>query len=312
MKKHITMIITAMMAAAVLAGCGTSKEAATTAASSGTAAAAEAGARAEAEARAETETKAETKTGAGAQTGADAKAEAAMGQETEILVAAAASLKNAYEDELIPMFQEQYPGVTVKGTYDSSGKLQTQIEEGLEADVFMSAAAKQMTALDEEGMIESDTITSLLENKIVLIVPTGSSAGIEKFEDIEKAETIALGDPASVPAGQYAEEALTSLGIWDKIQDKVSFGTNVTEVLNQVAASSADAGIVYATDAASMADKVEVVAEAPEGSLAKKVIYPVAVVKNTAHPEEAKNFVEFLKTDEAMKVFEEYGFTKGE
>ena len=137
MKKHITMIITAMMAAAVLAGCGTSKEAATTAASSGTAAAAEAGARAEAEARAETETKAETKTGAGAQTGADAKAEAAMGQETEILVAAAASLKNAYEDELIPMFQDKYPGVTVKGTYDSSGKLQTQIEEGLEADVFM-------------------------------------------------------------------------------------------------------------------------------------------------------------------------------
>ena len=103
MKKHITMIITAMMAAAVLAGCGTSKEAATTAASSGTAAAAEA------EARAETETKAETKTGAGAQTGADAKAEAAMGQETEILVAAAASLKNAYEDELIPMFQDKYP-----------------------------------------------------------------------------------------------------------------------------------------------------------------------------------------------------------
>lgn len=262
MKKHITMIITAMMAAAVLAGCGTSKEAATTAASSGTAAAAEAGARAEAEARAETETKAETKTGAGAQTGADAKAEAAMGQETEILVAAAASLKNAYEEELIPMFQDKYPGVTVKGTYDSSGKLQTQIEEGLEADVFMSAAPKQMTALDGEGLIVSDTITNLLENKIVLIVPSDSDSGFTRFEDIEKAESIALGDPASVPVGQYSEEALTSLGIWDKIQDKVSFGTNVTEVLNQVAAASADAGIVYATDAASMADQVKVVAEA--------------------------------------------------
>ena len=304
MRKHITMMMAAMMAAAVLAGCGTSKEAATTATSAGTASTEAA--------EAENKTDAKTKAGTEAQAGTDIKAEAAPGQDTEILVAAAASLKNAYEDELIPMFQEQYPGVTVKGTYDSSGKLQTQIEEGLEADVFMSAAAKQMTALDEEGMIESDTITSLLENKIVLIVPAGSSAGIEKFEDIEKAETIALGDPASVPAGQYAEEALASLGIWDKIQDKVSFGTNVTEVLNQVAASSADAGIVYATDAASMADKVEVVAEAPEGSLAKKVIYPVAVVKNTAHPEEAKNFVEFLKTDEAMKVFEEYGFTKGE
>ena len=294
MKKQVCMMMAAVMAAAALTGCsgGTKETAAAT----------------EAETTQATATAAETE----AETSAGETTAARAGESTEILVAAAASLKNAYEDELIPMFQEQYPGVTVKGTYDSSGKLQTQIEEGLEADVFMSAAAKQMTALDEEGMIESDTITSLLENKIVLIVPTGSSTGIEKFEDIEKAETIALGDPASVPAGQYAEEALTSLGIWDKIQDKVSFGTNVTEVLNQVAASSADAGIVYATDAASMADKVEVVAEAPEGSLAKKVIYPVAVVKNTAHPGEAKNFVEFLKTDEAMKVFEEYGFTKGE
>ncbi len=296
MKKHITMMMAAVMAATVLAGCGASKEAATTAAPSETAA--EAGTTAG--------------TDAGTETEADTKAEAASGQETEILVAAAASLKNAYEDELIPMFQDKYPGVTVKGTYDSSGKLQTQIEEGLEADVFMSAATKQMTALDGEGMIASDTITNLLENKIVLIVPAGSGSGLARFEDIEKAESIALGDPASVPAGQYAEEALTSLGIWDKIQDKVSFGTNVTEVLNQVAAASADAGIVYATDAASMADQVQVVAEAPEGSLAKKVIYPVAVVKNTANEEAAKNFVEFLKTDEAMKVFESYGFTKGE
>ena len=237
---------------------------------------------------------------------------AASGEETEILVAAAASLKNAYEDKLIPMFEEANPGVTVKGTYDSSGKLQTQIEEGLEADVFMSAAKKQMTALDEEGMIASDTITDLLENKIVLIVPTGNEKKLEKFEDIENADSIALGDPASVPAGQYAQEALTNLGIWDKIQDKVSFGTNVTEVLNQVAAASADAGIVYATDAASMADKVEVVAEAPEGSLSKKVIYPVAVVKGTAHEEVAKEFVAFLQTDKAITVFEDYGFSSAQ
>ena len=296
MKKHISMMMAAMMAATVLAGCGASGGAAPTAAPTEAATTA-------------AETEAET---TAAETESTTEAAQAAGEETEILVAAAASLKNAYEEELIPMFQDKYPGVTVKGTYDSSGKLQTQIEEGLEADVFMSAATKQMTALDEEGMIASDTITNLLENKIVLIVPTGSDSKLAKFEDIENAESIALGDPASVPAGQYAEEALTNLGTWDKIQDKVSFGTNVTEVLNQVAAASADAGIVYATDAASMADKVEVVAEAPEGSLAKKVIYPVAVVKNTAHEEQAKNFVEFLKTDEAMKVFEAYGFTKGE
>jgi molybdate ABC transporter, periplasmic molybdate-binding protein len=280
----------AMMAAGMLAGCsGSAKET--------TAAATEAATTAE-------ETKAE-------ETTAEETTAAASGEETEILVAAA-SLKNAYEDKLIPMFEEANPGVTVKGTYDSSGKLQTQIEEGLEADVFMSAAKKQMTALDEEGMIASDTITDLLENKIVLIVPTGNEKKLEKFEDIENADSIALGDPASVPAGQYAQEALTNLGIWDKIQDKVSFGTNVTEVLNQVAAASADAGIVYATDAASMADQVEVVAEAPEGSLAKKVIYPVAVVKGTAHEEVAKEFVAFLQTDKAITVFEEYGFSSAQ
>ena len=290
MKKHICLVMAAMMAAGMLAGCsGSAKET--------TAAATEAATTAE-------ETKAE-------ETTAEETTAAASGEETEILVAAAASLKNAYEDKLIPMFEEANPGVTVKGTYDSSGKLQTQIEEGLEADVFMSAAKKQMTALDEEGMIASDTITDLLENKIVLIVPTGNEKKLEKFEDIENADSIALGDPASVPAGQYAQEALTNLGIWDKIQDKVSFGTNVTEVLNQVAAS-ADAGIVYATDAASMADQVEVVAEAPEGSLAKKVIYPVAVVKGTAHEEVAKEFVAFLQTDKAITVFEEYGFSSAQ
>ena len=290
MKKQICLVMAAMMAAGMLAGCsGSAKET--------TAAATEAATTAE-------ETKAEETTAE--------ETTAASGEETEILVAAAASLKNAYEDKLIPMFEEANPGVTVKGTYDSSGKLQTQIEEGLEADVFMSAAKKQMTALDEEGMIASDTITDLLENKIVLIVPTGNEKKLEKFEDIENADSIALGDPASVPAGQYAQEALTNLGIWDKIQDKVSFGTNVTEVLNQVAAASADAGIVYATDAASMADQVEVVAEAPEGSLAKKVIYPVAVVKGTAHEEVAKEFVAFLQTDKAITVFEGYGFSSAQ
>lgn len=296
MRKQIGMMLAAVLAAGALAGCSSSSKettAAPTTAAETTAAATEAE-KETAEAESEEET-----------------TEAAAGEAEEILVAAAASLKNAYEEELIPMFQEKYPNVTVKGTYDSSGKLQTQIEEGLEADVFMSAATKQMKALDEEGMIDSETITNLLENKIVLIVPSGSDAGLEAFEDIADAASIALGDPASVPAGQYAQEALTSLGIWDSIQDEVSFGTNVTEVLNQVAAASADAGIVYATDAASMADQVTVVAEAPEGSLSAKVIYPVAVVKDSAHADSANAFVEFLKTPEAMEVFESYGFSAG-
>lgn len=292
MKKPFAVVMAAMMAAGMMAGCS-SKTQETTAATT------------EAETTAEETTAAETE----AESKEEAKAD--LGEQS-ILVAAAASLKNAYEDELIPMFEEQYPGVTVEGTYDSSGKLQTQIEEGLEADVFMSAATKQMKALDEEGMIASDTIVNLLENKIVLIVPTGSDSKSDSFEKIGDAASIALGDPESVPAGQYAKEALTSLNVWDSIQDKVSFGTNVTEVLNQVAAASADAGIVYATDAASKADQVTVVAEAPEGSLEKKVIYPVAVVKATAHEDAAKAFVDFLQTPEAIAVFESYGFVAAE
>ncbi len=292
MKKTFAVVMAAMMAAGMMAGCS-SKPQETTAAAT------------EAETTAEETTAAETE----AESKEEAKAD--LGEQS-ILVAAAASLKNAYEDELIPMFEEQYPGVTVEGTYDSSGKLQTQIEEGLEADVFMSAATKQMKALDEEGMIASDTIVNLLENKIVLIVPAGSDSKIDSFEKIGDAESIALGDPESVPAGQYAKEALTNLNVWDSIQDKVSFGTNVTEVLNQVAAASADAGIVYATDAASKADQVTVVAEAPEGSLEKKVIYPVAVVKATTHEDAAKAFVDFLQTPEAIAVFESYGFVAAE
>lgn len=292
MKKPFAVVMAAMMVAGMMAGCS-SKPQETTAAAT------------------ETETIAAETTAAETEAESKAEAKADLGEQS-ILVAAAASLKNAYEDELIPMFEEQYPGVTVEGTYDSSGKLQTQIEEGLEADVFMSAATKQMKALDEEGMIASDTIVNLLENKIVLIVPTGSDSKIDSFEKIGDAASIALGDPESVPAGQYAKEALTNLNVWDSIQDKVSFGTNVTEVLNQVAAVSADAGIVYATDAASKADQVTVVAEAPEGSLEKKVIYPVAVVKATAHEDAAKAFVDFLQTPEAIAVFESYGFVAAE
>ena len=291
MKKQITVVMAAMMAAGMMAGCASKTQETTQAAT-------------EAETTAEETTALET-TAAEAEDEIEAKAD--LGEQS-ILVAAAASLKNAYEDKLIPMFEEQYPGVTVEGTYDSSGKLQTQIEEGLEADVFMSAATKQMKTLDEEGLIASDTMVDLLENKIVLIVPAGSDSRIDSFEKIGDAASIALGDPESVPAGQYAKEALTNLNVWDSIQDKVSFGTNVTEVLNQVAAASADAGIVYATDAASMADQVTVIAEAPEGSLEKKVIYPVAVVKATEHEDAAKAFVDFLQTPEAMEVFESYGF----
>ena len=229
---------------------------------------------------------------------------------TDIQLAAAASLKNAYDDKLIPLFQEKYPGVTVTPTYASSGDLQTQIENGLKADVFMSAANKQMNALIEEDLIDNDTNLQFLENKVVLIVPADSDANISSFDDLKDIEgTIAIGDPESVPAGQYAQQVLNNTGIWDDVESKLSLGTDVTAVLNQVAQGSAECGIVYATDAKSMPDDVKVVCEAPDDALDTPVIYPVAVVKNSENADAANKFVDFLQSQEAKDIFVEYGFT---
>ena len=231
------------------------------------------------------------------------RSEEKSGLSGTVTLAAAASLEYAFEEELIPAFEELNPEVTIEGVYDSSGKLQQQIESGLAADLFFSAAPTQMNALDEEGMIDSDSIVSLLENKIVLIIPTSSDASFASFEDITDANTVAIGDPKSVPVGQYS-----NLGLWDAVSAKASFGTNVTEVLNWVAESSADCGIVYATDAATT-DRVKVVAEAPADSLKSPVLYPVAMTKEAPNQEATEAFYEFILSDDAMTIFESYGFT---
>ena len=259
------------------------------------------------QAAAEAATKAETETTAKAEetTEAAEKAEAQT-----VTIAAAASLETCLRDELIPLFEKQNPGFTIEGTYDSSGKLQTQIEEGAGIDVFFSAATKQMDALNDEGMIQEGSVRNLLENKIVFIVPTGDEGNYSSFEDIAKAENAALGDPDSVPVGQYSKEALTNLGLWDEVLAKASLGTNVTEVLNWVAEGSAKAGIVYATDAA-QTDKVTIVAEAPEGSV-KKAIYPAGIIKDCENPDGAQKFIDFLASSEAMDIFVKNGFAAAE
>lgn len=237
--------------------------------------------------------------------------EAASVQETEqepveILVAAAASLQNSME-ELGKRYHSANPGTTVTFTFGSSGTLQEQIEQGAPVDVFMSAALKQMKTLEEKGLILNDTKKELLENKVVLIVPKDSTLDIKGFEDILMAPTIALGDPESVPVGQYSEEIFTSLNLLDDVKKQANYAKDVTEVLTWVSTGNAEAGVVYATDAMS-SKEVTVVAEAPEGSTSK-VLYPVAVVKDTKEEEAAKAFVDYLASKEALAVFEKYGFT---
>jgi molybdate transport system substrate-binding protein len=228
-------------------------------------------------------------------------------QDTKIMIAAAASLKNVFDEKLIPEFEKDNQNIIVEATYDSSGKLQQQIKEGAPVDVFISAATKQIDELNNEGYILEDSIKELLENKIVVIIPKDSNIEINNFEDLVKAEKIAIGDPASVPAGQYAKELLTSLNLWDRVQDKLSLGTNVSEVLNWVKEKSADVGIVYSTDAYST-DEVKIVLEADE-NMVSKVIYPVGIIKSSKNIVNAREFIEFLQSEKANEIFAEYGFT---
>lgn len=225
----------------------------------------------------------------------------------ELHILAAASLTDAFE-EIAKEYEKMAPDVRIVFNFDSSGTLKTQIEQGAPADLFVSAAMRQMNELDEAGLIKTDTIIKLLENKVVLIKPAGEQTEIASFEDAasDKAEMIAIGN-ADVPAGQYAEEIYKNLGLWDAVQKKANLATNVRQVLDWVATGNVPCGVVYATDAMIEKD-VEIICEAPEGSC-EKVIYPAGVVKDSRYPEEAEAFENYLRTEEAEKILKNYGFT---
>ena len=224
----------------------------------------------------------------------------------------AASLSNAME-EIQKDFNETYPDVEILYNADSSGTLQTQIEEGARCDIFFSAADKQMNALVDEDLAKKDTVEDILENKVVLIKPKDGETKVTGFENITDAANIALaGD--SVPVGQYYREIFDNLGITDEVNKmEINEGKNVSEVLAAVSEGSNEIGIVYATDAASVADKVDVIAEAPADALKTPVLYPVGLIEDKEASEDdtaaAEAFLEYIKSDDAMKVFEKYGFT---
>ena len=224
----------------------------------------------------------------------------------------AASLSNAME-EIQKDFNETYPDVEILYNADSSGTLQTQIEEGARCDIFFSAADKQMNALVDENLAKKDTVEDILENKVVLIKPKDGETKVTGFENIADAANIALaGD--SVPVGQYSREIFDNLGITDEVNKmEINEGKNVSEVLAAVSEGSNEIGIVYATDAASVADKVDVIAEAPADALKTPVLYPVGLIEDKEASEDdvaaAEAFLEYIKSDDAMKVFEKYGFT---
>lgn len=232
----------------------------------------------------------------------------ASGESVQLTVFAAASLTETL-NEISEQYKTVAPNVELVFNFDSSGTLKTQIEEGADCDLFLSAAQKQMNALEEENLINADTRIDLLENKVVLAVPEGNPADIQSFEDIgtDKCKLVALGNE-DVPVGSYSIEILTNLGILDELEssNKITYGSNVKEVTTQVSEASVDAGVVYCTDAYSAG--LTPVDEATK-EMCGQVIYPAAVMKNALHAEAAKEFLAYLRTDKAATVFESVGFT---
>ena len=242
-------------------------------------------------------------------------------EKTELVVFAAASMTETL-NQIKTDYEAQHKDITLTYNFDSSGTLKTQIQEGATCDVFISAAQKQMDQLDASkdntanpeqlDFINSDSRMDLLENKVVLVVPENNPKNINSFDDLKsKLESgdvlLAMGN-SDVPVGQYTQKILQYWGLDEKAladAGEITYGSNVKEVTTQVSEGSADCGVVYYTDAYSAGLKI--VGEATE-EMCGKTIYPAAVMKNSEHPEHAQEFLAYLSSDAAAKVFEKVGF----
>lgn len=223
-----------------------------------------------------------------------------------LLISAAASLQDALE--AINSQFEANSGITVNYNFGSSGSLQQQIEQGAPADVFFSAAKKQMDALQEKKLILTNTRRNLLTNNLVLVVPSNSTLNLTGFRQLTSSEVrrIAVGEFRSVPVGQYTEELLTNLGILGQLRPKLVFGNNVRNVLAAVESGNADAGVVYATDA-KISARVKQVATAPS-NLHSPIVYPITVLSRSRNADAARKYVQYLSSNPAKTVFKQYGF----
>jgi molybdate transport system substrate-binding protein len=228
-------------------------------------------------------------------------------RQAALTVSAAASVQDALRATASEYTRLHPTAANVEFNFGASGALAQQIEQGAPVDVFLSAAPQPMDRLAARGLLLGGTRCDLLRNDIVLIVPA-NHAGIS-FPGLAAAavKQAALGDPASVPAGDYGRQVLTNFGIWEEVRPKLVLAKDVRQVLAYVATGNVDAGIVYATDARQTSN-VQIAAVAPENSHAP-VVYPVAIVASTRNAVAARNFLAFLEGPYAREIFTSYGFT---
>lgn len=227
-------------------------------------------------------------------------------QQKAVTVSAAASLKDAL-NEIKTSFERENPDIKVSYNFGSSGALQQQILQGAPADLFFSAAEDKFDELVEKGLINRKSGIDLVGNQLMLVVPKDTKE-IESFTDLkEHAKTIAIGTPESVPAGKYAKEMMENMGIWKDIEKKMIFAKDVRQVLTYVETGNVDAGIVYKTDAL-ISSKVTPIATAEEG-FHTPIIYPLGVINESKNQESAMIFYEFMQSDQALSIMEQYGFS---
>lgn len=225
----------------------------------------------------------------------------------ELMISAAASLKDAMDD-MKTSFESEHSNIKLSFNFGSSGKLSQQIIQGAPADIFLSASKKDMDTIQGKNLIVNDTRVDFAKNELVLITNNNSMLNISSFEniDLNKVNHLAIGEPKSVPAGRYAEETFQKLKLWDHLQSKLVMGSDVRQVLTYVESGNAELGVVYSSDAF-VSKKVKVLATAkPEWH--KPIVYPGAVITNSTHMDEAKEFISFLSSDKGKEILKKYGF----
>jgi molybdate transport system substrate-binding protein len=228
-------------------------------------------------------------------------------QNRTIVVAAAISLKECFSE--LGGIYERRTGTKVTFTFGASGELEKQIEAGAPVDVFASAAEREMDELQAKNLIDRATRADFARNSLVLVVPRDSKLQMRSFSDLAKpgVTKIAIGNPKTVPAGQYAQQLLRNTRILPKIESRLILAENVRQVLDYVAREEVDAGIVYATDVQVAQGKVSVAARAPDGDC-DPILYPLAVTRDSGNASAAKGFVDLVLSPEGTQILKQYGF----
>ncbi len=230
----------------------------------------------------------------------------AVGQSPTLTISVAASMQDAMA-AIQPLYERQAPDVDLTFNFGSSGSLQRQIEQGAPVDVYISAAPGQMDALEKQDLIDSETRTDLVVNQLVLITPkAGPEIDTPQDLGLPDIQQIALGEPSSVPAGAYGEQALIRLDLIEDLTPKFVFGKDVRQVLSYVETGNVDAGIVYQTDAL-RSNSVRVSFVFP-AEVHDPIVYPMAVIKESSDPAAAQDFVQFLQGDPAQEILVRFGF----